>query len=81
MKDVDKFLEDVADEFKDATKKHGGFNSCHEGYAVLLEEVDELWEQVRLKRSQRDLKAMRGECVQIAAMALKFAVGLCKEKK
>jgi hypothetical protein len=72
-----KFLRDVAEEYRTATAKHGGFASAHEGYAVLLEEVDELKEWVWRKRANRDLEKMYGECVQVAAMALKFAVGLC----
>lgn len=75
------FVVDVLDEYDRATKKYGGFNSAHEGYAVLLEEVDELWEWVRKKRENRDREEMRGECVQIAAMALKFAVSLCRDEE
>lgn len=33
-----------------AQKKWGDYNSLHEAYAVLLEEVDELWEIVRQKQ-------------------------------
>lgn len=80
--EVARFLADVRDEYNQATKKHGMFNSAHEGWAVLFEEVDELWDEVRKKRSNRDPRAMRGECVQIAAMALKFTMSCClKEKK
>lgn len=80
--EVARFLADVRDEYNRATKKHGMFNSAHEGWAVLFEEVDELWEEVRKKRSNRDAAGMRAECVQIAAMSLKFAISCCtKEKK
>lgn len=48
-------------------------SSAHEGYAVLLEEVDELWDHVKTKQSKRDLAAMRKEAIQVAAMALRFA--------
>lgn len=51
-------------------------NSPHEGYAVLLEEIDELWDEVKKKRRDRDPIRMREECVQIAAMAIRFAVEL-----
>ncbi len=56
---------------------NGAFHSAHEGYAVILEELDELWEQVRLKRSQRDVDQMRREAVQVGAMALRFLVDVC----
>jgi hypothetical protein len=54
---------------------HGKFQGSHEGYAVLLEELDELWDEVKNKK--RDIPAMRKECIQIAAMALKFCVDIC----
>lgn len=68
------FLSDVRKEYTDSLPAHGGFNSAHEGYAVILEELDELWDEVKLKRKNRDPDNMYRECVQIAAMALKFAI-------
>lgn len=62
-----------------ATAKFGKFNSAHEGAAVFLEEVDELWDHVKVKQSKRDIPAMRGEAVQCAAMAIRFAVDCCNE--
>jgi hypothetical protein len=46
------------------------FNSAHEGYAVLLEEVDELKAEVWNRK--RDPKALLKEAVQVAAMAQRF---------
>lgn len=37
-----KLEELIIEEVVDSTKKYGEFNSTHEGYAVLLEELDEL---------------------------------------
>jgi ribosomal protein S15P/S13E len=54
-------------------------SSAHEGYAVLSEEVDELWDHVKTKQSKRDLQAMRKEAIQVAAMALRFAVDVVDE--
>lgn len=65
---------DIEDELMRATAQNAPFTSAHEGYAVLLEEVDELWEHVRRKREVRDPVAMRKECIQIAAMAVRFIV-------
>jgi hypothetical protein len=45
------------------------FNSPHEGFGVMREEVDELWETVRGLEGD-----MRAEAVQVAAMALRFLV-------
>lgn len=51
-----------------ANTMHGGFTNIHEAYAVLLEEVDEFWELVRLKKIHREPYKVREELVQIAAM-------------
>lgn len=45
------------------------FNSTHEGFAVLKEEVDELWDEVKSNGSKERLRA---EAVQVAAMAIRF---------
>lgn len=50
------------------------FNSLHEGYAVLREEVDELWDEV--KRREPDRLRIRDEAVQVAAMALRIIAEL-----
>lgn len=52
-------------------------NSAHEGYAVLAEEVDELWDHVKVKQGERDIPEMTYEAVQVAAMALRFIVDVC----
>ena len=57
------------------------FNSAHEGYAILLEEVDELKAHVWTKQNNRDLAAMRAEAIQVAAMAIQFAADLCTEER
>lgn len=59
-------------EFLSARKKFAPFNTAHEGYAVLLEEVEELWEAVRGHRCPENLARMRAEAIQVAAMALAF---------
>lgn len=44
--------------------------SPHEGYAVILEELDELWVEVKAD----DRARMREEAIQVAAMAIRFLV-------
>ncbi len=44
------------------------FHSPHEGYAILKEEVDELWEAIK----KNDADGTREEIIQVAAMALRF---------
>lgn len=57
-----------------AIEKFPSFNSAHEGYAVIKEEVDELWELVKANKG-RSVQAER-EALQIAAMALRFVLDL-----
>lgn len=73
-------INDVAIECMSARAKWAPFHSAHEGFAVALEEVDELWEHVKCKQSKRDLDAMRHEAIQAAAMFTAFAAECCGEK-
>lgn len=61
----------VAAELKKARAKHRGIQSRHEGYAVLLEEVDELWEEIKAQDVNQD--KLGKELVQVAAMCQRFA--------
>ena len=71
---------DVRSEVLRARGKFAPFNSAHEGFAVALEEVDELWDHVKMRADRRDLDAMRGEAIQAAAMLTAFAAECCGEK-
>lgn len=52
------------------------FNNQHEGYAVILEELDELWDEVKKNQRNYDLAAMHKEAIQCAAMCIRFATEL-----
>lgn len=65
-------LEEVAGELDEAITKYPPFNSANEGYAVILEELDELWEEVRKPPTQVNLMMMRKEAIQVAAMAARM---------
>lgn len=64
----------IDQELETATRRFDGFHSPHEGWAVIKEELDELWEHVRANTG-RDRDAMV-ECVQIATMALRYVYDL-----
>jgi hypothetical protein len=74
-------LEEVRDELARARAAWPNMNTSHEGYAIILEELDELWELVRVKQDKHDRKAMRKEAMQIAAMAIRFMEDLCEERE
>ena len=67
-------LEKVLQEYNQATEKFGGFQSTHEGYAVILEELDELWTEIKSNSSK---ELMEKEAIQVAAMGLRFIVDCC----
>ena len=68
----------VARELHKARKTYPTFNSAHEGYAVILEELNELWSEVMKKDGLRDGPAMAREAIQVAAMGARFALELCR---
>ena len=74
----------IREEYERATANYGPFKSVHEGYGILLEELDELWDAVKLKHDRIDSdgrtrrRALAEEGVQTAAMALRFLVDCCE---
>ncbi len=76
---VIKELGEVQDELNYATSHFKKFNSAHEGYGVILEELDELWEEIKKKKGERNIHKMRSEAKQVAAMAVRFMTDICGE--
>jgi hypothetical protein len=60
--------EQVMREFDRATMLHPTQASMHEGYAILLEELDEAWAEVK----GNDPGKAIDEMIQVAAMAVRF---------
>lgn len=77
---MNKQVSEVLKELAVACDNWPKFNSAHEGYAVLLEEMDELWDQVKVNQKRRDLDKMYSEAKQVAAMALRFMIDVCNEE-
>lgn len=72
---LNKRLTNIKNEVSRAKSLHpGDFHNLHEGYAVLLEEVDELWDEIKKKKPS--LEEVRKEAEQVAAMALRIIVEL-----
>jgi hypothetical protein len=69
-------LYDVQHELRRAMEAFAPMASAHEGYAVILEELDELWQEIRADKGDAATRriAMRHEAIQVAAMALRFVV-------
>lgn len=71
----------LREELQRAMKNWPAFNSAHEGLAVLEEEVCELKRWVYTNQRKRELSQMRKEAIQVAAMALRFALEVCSEER
>ena len=69
MLDLQNYLNNLANELERANEKHPvGFHSAHEGYAVILEELDEAWDEIK----SNNIVGARAEMVQVGAMVLRF---------
>lgn len=69
-------VREVGLELERAQAKFPAFNSPHEGYAVIREELErELWAHV-CENTGRSEAAER-EAIQTAAMAVRYALDLC----
>jgi hypothetical protein len=73
------WLKKIELEYHSATHKFSKFNSAHEGYAVIKEELDELWELVKKSKQSgpNQFQEQQNEAIQVAAMSLRFLVDLC----
>jgi len=74
-------ISSVESEVRRATALWPPFNSAHEGYGIIAEEFHELQEHVFTNQRKRDLAAMRGEAIQLAAMAVRFASEVCDDER
>lgn len=75
---VEACLEAVRAELHAAIGKFPPFSSPHEGYAIIKEELDELWDEVKADNG-RGREAHR-EALQVAAMGLRYLVDLGREQ-
>lgn len=69
----------IYEEYLEACKQHPNFNSPHEAYAVIFEELDEVWDMIkgtRLPYSNQNRDSMKNEVVAVGAMALRFMIDL-----
>jgi len=71
---TEKVVTAILAELKWANQVNDNFTSPHHGYAIILEELDELWDEV--KKKHPDIRNMRSEAVQVAAMAMKFIMSM-----
>jgi hypothetical protein len=71
-----KLIYEVLAELNRALSIHGNFASWHEAYAVIQEEVEELWDDVK----KNNHKGARAEALQVTAMGFKALLTLPLEE-
>jgi hypothetical protein len=76
---VDDILIEVRTELDRALRLYRDMDSPHEGYAVILEELDELWEEIKKRDGQHE--KMQKEAIQVAAMAVRFVLEVTRNIK
>jgi len=72
---------EVMYEFCRAKNLHPNWKSSHEGWALIKEELDELWDEIRRKEKDQDFFQMRTEAMQVAAMGIRFMIDICRKKE
>jgi len=65
---LDKITQRVLDEEARGLRLYGEYHNLHEAYAILLEEVDELWDDIKKNRRAHAVV----EAIQVAAVALRI---------
>jgi hypothetical protein len=70
---IERMLRLVELELWAACDKFKPMNSAHEGFAILKEEVDELWDDIKAN----NLAGAKAEAKQVAAMAVRFMMDVC----
>jgi hypothetical protein len=74
--------EELDDQLRKAITKHAAFHNAHEGYAVILEELDELWDEVRAwQPDNHNMPELRKEALHVAAMAIRFIKDVCDKAR
>lgn len=67
----------IRQELNRAIAKFPPMQSAHEGYAILVEEVEELWHEVKQSQKFNNQFELRDEAVQVAAMSIRFLIDIC----
>ena len=73
----DRAIEKIMSEFYRASELYPTLHSNHEAYAVIKEEVDELWDEIKKEKSIRGNEKIKTELIQIGAMVVRYLNNLC----
>jgi hypothetical protein len=74
---IDESLKQIEIEFLRANDLYPDMHSNHEAYAVIKEELDELWDEIKKSKDVRGNNQIRHELIQIGAMVVRYLDNLC----
>lgn len=68
--------EEILAEYEKAREKFKPFHNAHEAYGAICEELDEMFDEIKVDNDKR----MRKEAIQLAAMVLGLLVEVCDKQ-
>lgn len=74
MLKLEQIFDKIYQEYIRAHNKFAAIHSPHEGYAVILEELDELWDEIKPNNGRKP--AAMKEALQVATMAIRYIMDL-----
>lgn len=80
---IKRILEYVEEELNKAMQAYPKIASYHEGYAVALEEIDELWDEIKKYKRNNPVneKKILKEAIQAIAMLVRMLADCYNEEK
>ena len=73
----DKAFNLIEAELMRAMDLYPALHSNHEAYAVIKEEVDELWDEIKKSKEVTGNAEIRQELIQVGAMVIRYLNDLC----
>jgi NTP pyrophosphatase (non-canonical NTP hydrolase) len=74
---IDEALKLIEIEYLRASELYPDLHSNHEAYAVIKEEIDELWDEIKKSKDIKGNQKIRKELIQVGAMVLRYLNNLC----
>jgi len=72
----DSIFTELISEVSRAESLFPNYNSSHEGYAIIKEELDELWDEVKNNKRVGSVERQKKEAIQVAVTAIRFIKSL-----
>lgn len=78
---IGKSIKTIITEYNRTIIKNAPFHSTYEGWALIKQKVDNLWDEIKKEETGGSREAMLKEAAQIGAMAMRFIIDLGIDEK